>query len=107
MPLFKRKSPEEVLKQNQRALNRVIRSVCVLLVYAPIQVLGVTQRFSYYYRELDRERGKLETQEKKIIADIKKMAKTGQMVGIRRHCHGNTFMCVRLSVAEMHMLRDM
>jgi len=33
-------------------------------------------------RELDRERGKLEQQEKKIIADIKKMAKTGQMVGL-------------------------
>ena len=32
------------------------------------------------HRELDRERGKLEQQEKKIIADIKKMAKTGQMV---------------------------
>ncbi|XP_065887155.1 charged multivesicular body protein 2a-like [Dysidea avara] len=58
MPLFKRKSPEEVLKQNQRALNRVIR-------------------------ELDRERGKLETQEKKIIADIKKMAKTGQMEAVK------------------------
>ena len=32
------------------------------------------------YRELDRERSKLEQQEKKIIGDIKKMAKTGQMV---------------------------
>lgn len=31
-------------------------------------------------RELDRERGKLERQEKKIINDIKSMAKTGQMV---------------------------
>jgi len=31
-------------------------------------------------RELERERGKLERQEKKIITDIKKMAKTGQMV---------------------------
>ena len=42
------------------------------------------------HRELDRERGKLEQQEKKIIADIKKMAKTGQMVYlyyVNRSCH--------------------
>lgn len=51
----RRKTPEEMLRQNQRALNRAMR-------------------------ELDRERQKLETQEKKIIADIKKMAKQGQMV---------------------------
>ena len=31
-------------------------------------------------RELDRERGKLEQQEKKLIADIRKAAKNGQMV---------------------------
>lgn len=31
-------------------------------------------------RELDRERANLERQEKKVIADIKKTAKTGQMV---------------------------
>lgn len=51
----RRKTPEEMLRQNQRALNRAMR-------------------------ELDRERVKLEQQEKKIIADIKKMAKQGQMV---------------------------
>uniref|UniRef100_A0A452T8W9 Charged multivesicular body protein 2A n=1 Tax=Ursus maritimus TaxID=29073 RepID=A0A452T8W9_URSMA len=51
----RRKTPEELLRQNQRALNRAMR-------------------------ELDRERQKLETQEKKIIADIKKMAKQGQML---------------------------
>lgn len=50
-----RKTPEQMLKQNQRALNRAMR-------------------------DLDRERSKLEQQEKKIIADIKKMAKQGQMV---------------------------
>ena len=55
----KRKTPEEMLKQNQRALNRAMR-------------------------ELDRERMKLEQQEKKIIADIKKMAKQGQMVRRRK-----------------------
>uniref|UniRef100_A0A3P8S2H8 Charged multivesicular body protein 2A n=1 Tax=Amphiprion percula TaxID=161767 RepID=A0A3P8S2H8_AMPPE len=51
----RRKTPEEMLRQNQRALNRAMR-------------------------ELDRERTKLEQQEKKIIADIKKMAKQGQML---------------------------
>ena len=33
-------------------------------------------------RELDRERVKMEQQEKKIIADIKKMAKQGQYIKI-------------------------
>ncbi|XP_028409042.1 charged multivesicular body protein 2a-like [Dendronephthya gigantea] len=54
----KRKTPEEMLKQNQRALNRAMR-------------------------DLDRERSKLEAQEKKIIADIKKMAKQGQMDAVK------------------------
>ena len=31
-------------------------------------------------RDLDRERARMEQQEKKIIVDIKKMAKDGQMV---------------------------
>ena len=34
-------------------------------------------------RELDRERTKMEQQEKKIIADIKKMAKQGQMDAVK------------------------
>lgn len=46
------------MKQNQRALNRVMR-------------------------ELDRERTKLENGEKKLIADIKKMAKQGQMDAVK------------------------
>ncbi|CAD5215197.1 unnamed protein product [Bursaphelenchus xylophilus] len=54
----KRKTPQELLKQNQRALNKAMR-------------------------ELDRERNRLEMQEKKIIADIKKMAKVGQMDSVR------------------------
>merc|ERR1719498_1860264 len=53
-----RKTPEEMLRQNQRALNRAMR-------------------------DLDRERSKLEQQEKKIIADIKKMAKQGQMDAVK------------------------
>ncbi|KAL3102309.1 hypothetical protein niasHS_003718 [Heterodera schachtii] len=54
----KRKTPTEMLRQNQRALNKAIR-------------------------ELDRERQRLEMSEKKIIADIKKMAKMGQMNSVR------------------------
>jgi charged multivesicular body protein 2A len=54
----KRMTPEEQLKKNQRALNKAMR-------------------------ELDRERSKMEQQEKKIIADIKKMAKQGQMDAVK------------------------
>lgn len=54
----RRKSPEEMLRQNQRALNKVIR-------------------------ELDRERASLERQEKKLVVDIKKMAKSGQMEAVK------------------------
>lgn len=51
----KKKTPQEMLRQNQRALTKAMR-------------------------DLDRERAKMEQQEKKVIADIKKMAKQGQMV---------------------------
>lgn len=51
----RRKTPQEMLRQNQRALRKAMR-------------------------ELDTERQRLEMSEKKIIADIKKMAKMGQMV---------------------------
>lgn len=51
----KRQTPEEMLRQNQRALTKAMR-------------------------DLDRERSHLEQQEKKVILDIKKMAKMGQMV---------------------------
>lgn len=53
----RKKTPEEMLRQNQRALNKAMR-------------------------DLDRERQKMEQQEKKVIADIKKMAKQGQMVSL-------------------------
>jgi charged multivesicular body protein 2A len=49
------KTPAEMMRQNQRSLNKAIR-------------------------ELDRERQKLEQQEKKLIADIKKNARAGQTV---------------------------
>ena len=51
----KRVTPEEMLRKNQRALNKAMR-------------------------DLDREKMRMEQQEKKIIADIKKLAKDGQMV---------------------------
>jgi charged multivesicular body protein 2A len=57
----KRMTPEEMLRRNQRALNKAMR-------------------------DLDRERARMEQQEKKIIADIKKMAKEGQMVCIHMYC---------------------
>merc|ERR1712001_170969 len=54
----RRMTPEEMLRKNQRALTKAMR-------------------------ELDRERSKMEQQEKKIIADIKKMAKAGQMDAVK------------------------
>lgn len=54
----RRKTPEEMLRQNQRALNKAMR-------------------------DLDREKAKMENQEKKVIADIKKMAKQGQMDAVK------------------------
>lgn len=50
-----RKTPQEALREHQRLLKRSIR-------------------------EMDRERAALQAQEKKIIVEIKKMAKQGQMV---------------------------
>lgn len=54
----KRMTPEEMLRKNQRALNKAMR-------------------------DLDRERARMEQQEKKIITDIKKMAKEGQMDAVK------------------------
>ncbi|KAK6169092.1 charged multivesicular body protein 2a [Patella vulgata] len=54
----RKKTPEEMLRQNQRALNKAMR-------------------------DLDRERQKMEQQEKKVIADIRTMAKKGQMDAVK------------------------
>jgi len=54
----KKKTTQQMLRENQRALNRVIR-------------------------DLDRERTKMDQQEKKIVVDIKKMAKDGQMDAVK------------------------
>lgn len=53
--IFYRKSPAEQLRENKRLIDRAIR-------------------------ELERERVKLETQEKMTIVEMKKMAKLGQKV---------------------------
>lgn len=52
--LWNRKTPKEILRQNQRSLAKA-------------------------GRDLDREKGKLEQQERKLVADIKKTAKLGQV----------------------------
>jgi len=54
----KKMTPAEMLRKNQRALNKAMR-------------------------DLDREKMKMEQQEKKIIADIKKLAKEGQMDAVK------------------------
>ena len=51
----KKKTPAQMLRENKRLLDKTMRN-------------------------LDRERVKMEQQEKKIVVDIKKMAKEGQMV---------------------------
>lgn len=57
--LFGRKTtPEEMMRKNQRALNKAMR-------------------------EMDRERMKLEQQEKKLVMDIKKMAKQNQLDAVK------------------------
>ncbi|CAD7694980.1 unnamed protein product [Ostreobium quekettii] len=54
----KKKSPAELLRENKRNLDKAIR-------------------------ELDRERQALQNQEKKLIAEIKKTAKQGQMEAVK------------------------
>lgn len=63
-----RMTPEEMLRKNQRALNKAVR-------------------------DLERERAKMEQQEKKLINDIKKLAKEGQMVCWASPIHATTHRC--------------
>jgi len=73
-------TPDEMLRKNQRALNKAMR-------------------------ELDRERAKMEQQEKKIIADIKKMAKQGQMDAVKIMAKVNLLLFnIYLSVLIMNIL---
>lgn len=63
----RRLTPEQMLKKNQKVLNKATR-------------------------DLDREKLRMEQQEKKLISDIKKMAKDGQMVTncCRLYCYRYT-----------------
>ncbi|KFW05084.1 Charged multivesicular body protein 2a, partial [Fulmarus glacialis] len=54
-------------------------------------------------RELDRERQKLEAQEKKIIVDIKKMAKQGQMDLVRTRRYVKKFITMRANVQAVSL----
>lgn len=56
--LFKRKTPEEQMKEYKRGLDKTVR-------------------------DLDRERNKLLTQEKKLVAEMRKMAKADQIDSVR------------------------
>jgi len=79
-------TPEEMLRKNKRALDKAVR-------------------------DLDRERMRMEQQEKKIIADIKKMAKDNQMDAVKimakdlvrtRH-HIKKFMLMRANIQAVSM----
>ena len=61
--MFRAKTPAEQLRENKRMIDRAIR-------------------------ELDRERMKFEVQEKKTVAEMKKLAKAGQKVkpGQEKQC---------------------
>ena len=66
-----------------------VRDVCVTIVcaYVCVCVCGVCLTLlsptHQVMRELDRERTALERQEKKLVADIRKMAKSGQMEAVK------------------------
>merc|ERR1711976_390085 len=97
MPWWKSKTPAQLLRENQRVINRAIR-------------------------DMDRERVKLEQQEKKITTDIKKQAKNGQIEVVKVmakdlvRTRGNTkkFMMMKanlqgvgLKIATMKSTQDM
>jgi len=75
----KRKTPAELLRENKRMLDRAIR-------------------------ELDRERMGLQNQEKKLIADIKKMAKEGQMDAVK--VMAKSLIRNRHAVTKLHGLKS-
>jgi len=82
----RRMTPEEMLRKNKRALDKAVR-------------------------DLDRERTRMEQQEKKIIADIKKMAKDGQMDAVRimakdlvrTRSHVKKFMLMKANIQAVSM----
>lgn len=75
----KRKTPAEMLRENKRMLDKAIR-------------------------ELDRERIGLQQQEKKTIAEIKKMAKEGQMDAVK--VMAKSLIRNRHAVTKLHGLKS-
>lgn len=73
----RKKTPEEMLRENQRSLKKAMRwgTLCSCISQFIIRKIR-----SYDERELDRERAALEKQETKVIIDLKKAAKAGQIV---------------------------
>ena len=71
--------PPQILRENKRSLDKSIR-------------------------ELDRERAALESQEKKLIADIKKMAKQDQMSAVR--VMAKDLIRTRHSITKSHGLKS-
>ncbi|KAF8063799.1 VPS2.1 [Scenedesmus sp. PABB004] len=75
----KRKTPAEILRENKRMLDKAMR-------------------------ELDRERVGLQNQEKKTIAEIKKMAKEGQMDAVK--VMAKSLIRNRHAVTKLHALKS-
>mmetsp|Transcript_13797 Transcript_13797/g.29774 ORF Transcript_13797/g.29774 Transcript_13797/m.29774 type:complete len:227 (-) Transcript_13797:29-709(-) len=75
----KKKTPAEMLRENKRTLDKAIR-------------------------ELDRERMGLQQQEKKIVQEIKKMAKEGQMDAVK--VMAKSLVRNRHSVTKMYGLKS-
>jgi charged multivesicular body protein 2A len=76
----KKLTPDEMLRKNQRALNKVTTHYQITNIYLGNSLtLFVFQAM----RDLDREKMKMEQQEKKIIADIKKLAKENQIDAVK------------------------
>ena len=77
----KKMTPDEMLRKNKRALDKAMR-------------------------ELDREKAKMEQQEKKIIMEIKKNAKAGQMdaVKVMAKVRASLFLSVCIDMSAMLVL---
>jgi len=81
---------EETERQNKETQQRTIMSLANLFGRGktPAEQLKANQRsLQKAMRDLDRERNKMEQQEKKLILDIKKAAKAGQMVCASCYIH--------------------
>jgi hypothetical protein len=129
--LFKpRKTPADLLRENKRSLDkgaaplRVTRMashatsshatpVCALLPQRG-PLAGALRQFAWVpwgvrlpltaIRELDRERTSLQSQEKKLIAEIKQMAKQNQLAAVR--VMAKDLIRTRHSVTKLYALKS-